>query len=666
MKQRALLLAIALLVGRVAMAQVSAMANTHDASCGLANGSAQAMAMGGTGVYTYQWSTGDITDSVSGLAAGPYTVTVYSNPILSAADSAVFPFIISNLPTPPPIQISLGSNDTVCTGSSITLIATGGTGSYTWSGGDLSGSVNGSSITRTPGSGQFTYSVLSGTGTCTVSNTQSIRVVDVLASLINIVQPNCGLNNGTINCAGQGVDMRFTFTSGGANLQTSFSNTTLSNVAPGTYQFIVDDLVTGCSDTVNNIILTDQGGALPVIGNISVTPVACHGKNTGSIVVTVNNCAGGCTYAWSHDGTNQSSQANNLSAGSYTFSVASAGCGTVDTVVSVSQPADILAVQMTGVNAGCGSSGGRAYAQVTGGSSPYSFVWNDGSTQPDSLIGIVPPQLAGVTVTDANGCTATDTVSIIQGARPIGFISPGDTICGSDQNGRLQVIMKSNDGPFTYLWGGGATTSSLTGLTPGLYEVTVTNASGCSIILDTSVVGYETGLVISATRTDIYRGEEAGITVRALFPPSNVTWTPYIPGSEGDLSVYVKPQDTTIYIVKAELGRTCVSYDTIQINVLPDTFNLQVPNIFTPNNDGINDNFYLRIKIGVERVHIRIYDRWGSKVYESTDVDFKWNGTNQFSGNEVLQTGVFAYVMEYHKIGDSQPYVAEGNVSLVR
>jgi gliding motility-associated-like protein len=92
-----------------------------------------------------------------------------------------------------------------------------------------------------------------------------------------------------------------------------------------------------------------------------------------------------------------------------------------------------------------------------------------------------------------------------------------------------------------------------------------------------------------------------------------------------------------------------------------------VPNTFTPNGDGVNDNFYLiSYPPSISSFHIWIFDRWGAKVYESTDVNFNWDGTDIFVANKPLTTAVFAYAIEYRVFNDPEKRDIGGNISLVK
>ena len=115
-------------------------------------------------------------------------------------------------------------------------------------------------------------------------------------------------------------------------------------------------------------------------------------------------------------------------------------------------------------------------------------------------------------------------------------------------------------------------------------------------------------------------------------------------------------------------GEGCKLYDTLLVKVAGPNNGDQwtIPNTFTPNGDGINDNFKIVGAPYVSAFHIWIYDRWGNKVFESTNVDFLWNGTDQFVGEKPFNSGVFSYVIEYQRLDEESGGKIGGNVTLIK
>jgi gliding motility-associated-like protein len=646
-----------------AQAQTTATIHANNTVCALNNGSAQVYPTGGSG-YTYHWSNnGSLTDTISNLSPGNYSVTVYGTPI---SDSVVKTFSIA-ASTAPSISIS-ATRDTICLGSSDELRATGAApGGYIWSGGTLVGTVNADSINvSTLNAGNYTYTVTWGPTGCTSQATFTLTSGPVTANLFSIIQPSCGRNNGTINCSTSSFNSVNTFLLGSAVLQHG-GGTQLVNVGPGTYTFVVSDITTGCSDTLKNITLVDTS-SIPVFSNIVVNPEKCFGDKKGAIFVTVGNCSSGCTYSWSQNPSDHTDSAVNLPAGLDTFYVSKGGCTNIDTIINVPGPSAALKDSLRIHSDHCGRSIGSAMIMTTGGTAPFSYVWSMGTSLGDSVKQVTGDSILSVTVTDANGCLDSLKKFIPTTAKPTAKLNKPDTICSSESNGILIATPTSGAGPFSYHWSNGQTSNVAAGLPHGTYTVTVSDGVGCDTVLTGVVPDYQPLLSVDVIPSyNLYLGQNVEISLQTNVPVKNVVWTPYIPGSTGSSLVTDKPDTSTVYTVILTYGQSCKIYDTIFVNVINDTASkFNIPNTFTPNGDGINDNFKLITYPALASFHIWIFDRWGNKVYESTDTDFNWNGLNQYAGDAILNTGVFSYVVEYQPYSADSKKTIGGNISLVK
>jgi hypothetical protein len=129
-------------------------------------------------------------------------------------------------------------------------------------------------------------------------------------------------------------------------------------------------------------------------------------------------------------------------------------------------------------NTTCTASIGAINLTVSGGTSPYTYLWSNGATTED-LTGLAAGNYT-VTITDANGCTTqfavtvgTDNVTIT--ATPV----ITNTTCTASI-GAINITVSGGTSPYTYLWSNGATTEDITGLAAGTYTVTITDANGCT------------------------------------------------------------------------------------------------------------------------------------------------------------------------------------------
>jgi gliding motility-associated-like protein len=659
-----------LLIAGGANAQITATVTTYATTCGTSNGSAVVTASGG-GRYTYAWSAGTPVapnnDTVYGLAAGSYTVTV-----TSGANTTTTGFTIT-ASTVPVVSIAAAS-DSFCLRSSDVLTASCNVagGSYAWSGTCIPGGTSTANpVTAQALSAGATYTVTVGwtDGTCTATATKTISTYPFAIQSPLITMPTCGKNNGTITCATIG-NSQGVFIKNGALVQPRGS-TTYTTADAGTYTFIAYDLVHGCSDTITGIVLTDNS-VYPVITSIQINSETCFGKKKGAAYVTLSNCTGGCSYSWSLNPADVTDSAVGLAAGVDTFHVSLGGCR-LDTAIIIPGPTARLIDSLRIHRDNCHKGNGSAIVVTHGGTQPYSYSWNINGLTTDSISSLLGDTNLVAAIADASGCVDTVRGRLTSTPSPHAQLSKPDTICASENTGSI-IAVPTGQGPFTYLWShGGQTTQTAVSLPAGAVTVTVTDAVGC----DTVVTGYIPYFFPNINLQAIPRNFTPGQTVELVTSTSvrvrSVSWSPYLPYSTDNLIAYDTPSVNKTYTVTVTYGNACTLTDTVSVYLFIDTSQLyrdkfQMPNTFTPNNDGINDNFYVvgHTYTDVSSFHIWIFDRWGNKMFESTDIGFEWDGTNTYAGNEPLSTGVFSYVVEFTAATDGKKRTIGGNISLVK
>lgn len=281
---------------------------------------------------------------------------------------------------------------------------------------------------------------------------------------------------------------------------------TLSGLSAGVYSVTVtSNNGTGCSATFNTTLTSSPA----ILITATAVPVICPGGSNGSINVTVSGGTPGYTYAWS-DGPTTLNRSG-LSAGTYRLTVTdSRGCIGIDSAV-VTAPATLL-VTPNANNVTCfGLNNGIITLNVSGGTAPYAFLWNDGSTTQNRSA--LSPGTYAVTVTDANGCTSSATgIAISQPSAALTLsASPVNVLCHGAATGSINLTVSGGtpflSGPPNYLYAwsgpGGYTSSSedITGLLAGTYSVTVTDSLGCIASLLVTVT-QPPALALSIVKTD--------------------------------------------------------------------------------------------------------------------------------------------------------------------
>jgi gliding motility-associated-like protein len=220
--------------------------------------------------------------------------------------------------------------------------------------------------------------------------------------------------------------------------------------------------------------------------------------------------------------------------------------------------------------------------------------------------------------------------------------------------------------PYTYNWSNGGTNDYINNLCAGTYFLTLTDSRGCVISDTAEIIDQSIGLVISTTssKDTIYQGQSVQLTTTYI-PGYSYTWVPTTglnnPNKHNPIA---SPTKTTTYIVVFSDIYGCTYTDTITVVVLdvyceePYIF---IPNAFTPNGDHINDVFYVRT-LYAESSYFAIYNRWGERLFETTDLNKGWDGS--FRGT-MSQPGVYIFVVEI-KCFDGRTFTKKGNVTLIR
>ena len=214
--------------------------------------------------------------------------------------------------------------------------------------------------------------------------------------------------------------------------------------------------------------------------------VLCSGTCTGSATADATGGTGPYSFSWAGPSgyTATGATATNMCAGTYTVTALdSSDMSTATTDVTITEPSVLTIVFTSLTNVTCfGSCNGSAYAIASGGVPPYAYLWQNGYTTPQTT-GLCAGNYP-ITVTDANGCTATDQVLITDNPLPsfTSTITPPNE-CSTPCDG---TIILNPAGTYLYTWGDiavipGIHTQNLTNVCYGEYTVIVTSAPGCSI-----------------------------------------------------------------------------------------------------------------------------------------------------------------------------------------
>ncbi|MES2592745.1 MAG: PKD domain-containing protein [Bacteroidota bacterium] len=480
------------------------------------NGSVAASISGGTANYTYVWAPGGATTSgISNLTAGTYSVTVTDSKGCTATNSVVI--------TQPPIVVpSTSVTNETCSylnNGTATAGATGGTPGYTylWQPGAQT-TVTATSLSA----GTYTLTVTDSKGCAKTATAIIAQPAPIMIAFTAQTNVSCFAgSNGAVTASPSGGTAGYTY------LWTPGATTTATktNLSAGTYSVTVTD-AQGCTET-NWVVITQ-----PTVAAVSTTKTdeTCNYLNNGTATATASGGTPGYTYAW-QPGALTTTAISNLSAGTYTVTATdSKGCITNATAI-IAQPAPIAITFVSQVNVSCfAGSDGSVAASVSGGTANYTYVWAPGGATTSGISNLTAGTYS-VTVTDAQGCTGTNSVVITQPTIVVPSTSVTNETCNYLNNGTATAGASGGTPGYTYLWQPGAqTTVTATGLSAGTYTLTVTDSKGC-VKTTNAVIAQPAPIVISftaQTNVSCFAGSDGSVTASPSGGTAGYTylWTP--------------------------------------------------------------------------------------------------------------------------------------------
>jgi hypothetical protein len=240
--------------------------------------------------------------------------------------------------------------------------------------------------------------------------------------------------------------------------------------------------------------------------------ILCHGGATGSATVNPTGGTPAYTYSWNTVPVQTTSTATNLIAGTYTCTITDANGCSFPAVITVNQPAIQLTVSVTPTNVNCnGANDGSATANASGGVGAYTYSWSSVPAQTThTALGLVAGTYT-VTLTDANGCTATAATTITQPTAITASTTTTNSACAS-ATGSATVTASGGTGALTYSWNStpSQTTATATSLPAGLYQVTITDANGCTTTTAATVNNTNAPVVVINTTNASCNGGSDG------------------------------------------------------------------------------------------------------------------------------------------------------------
>ena len=588
-----------------------------------ANGTATLTA---SGAMTYTWSPGlsSITGSV--LTGNPGATNIYT---VTGSDGSCNSLPVTSTITIGTSLLVFVPSVAICSGAIATLTASGAT-SYTW----LPNNVTGTTFTDSP-STNTTYTVIGLDGACTGSTTTQV-IVNAIPS-VSVTSAIVCANAGTVLTASGAPS--YTWSPSGITTNTISVSPTLN---PTTYS--VTGSVNGCTDTAISTVT--------VIPNPIITVTSATICVNGTATLTAS---GVTTYTWAGGVSPSTGSVVTVSPSTgtsvYTVTGSDGFCNSTPvTTTVIILPTISVTVPSVAICAG------STATLTANGATTYTWLPSGTGTS----INVTPMVTTTYSVIGASGtCTGSTTANVVVNSIPSVSVTSA-MVC----SGTPTILTAS--GATSYTWSTGSNTNIIT-VTPttNLTTYTVTGSvNGCTNSVVSTVSVMATPTVTVKKDTLIVKGTSTPLSV--VGSGTSYTWSPSLGLSCTTCSNPIaSPIVTTEYCVSTMLS-SCPTTSCITVSVeiiCYSNADYTTPNAFTPNEDGINDEFCLRgWNDCTTSFYIAVFDRWGEKVFSSEDPDFCWDG--KYLGLP-LNTTVFIYYIkaEILKVGT---ITRKGNISLIR
>lgn len=454
--------------------------------------------------------------------------------------------------------------------------------------------------------------------------------------------------------------------------------------------FFTETILTAddCDSLVNLELLVIECEILATADEI---PVVCHGTSTGTLIFSVDQGTPPLSYTYTNiedtsiNGTGTTNllvdnEIPGIPVGVYRIYIEDNFGNDAVVIQEITEPEpmeiELIASDYGGFNVSCASDegdldeNGSLEAVVSGGVPPYSYLWSD--NQQGQIASGLSAQNYSVVATDASGCPIE--MSFTLNAPPeivpeVNFIDP---TCEGFDTGIIQVENVTGGTPgYSYsLTANNFSSDTLfTGLEGGIYSLFVEDANGCVIFVQEEITTPQIPIITFGDDLELCLGDSViiqpglnNVTIK------DIIWTQQdLLNCDTCLNPFAQPVNTTQFDLTIISEDDCEDTNSIRINLIKNR-KFYVPNIFSPNNDGMNDVFTIYGSKEVEEIeNLRIYDRWGNLVFNEFNIqpgneEEGWKGRFK---NKELNPGVFAWYAEI-AFKDAEVFTFSGSITLAR
>ncbi len=455
------------------------------------NGSFTLSATGGTTPYQFNRGTGNQPTGVfTNLTAGTYNVTITDFSGCTTVQS-----VSLTQPNATNTNISSQTNVTCNSGNNGSLtISASGVAPFQY---NIGAGNQSTGIFNNLSAGIYSIIVTDANG-CTVSRGATITQPSTAVSSNVTAQTNIACfagSTGSFTILANGGTAPYQYNRGTGTQSSGVFN----GLTAGSYNVTVTD-ANGCN-TTQNVSLSQPTSALSAtIGNQA--NISCFGQTNGTIQVNANG--GTAPYQYNRGIGNQFSNGfNGLAAATYTITVTDANNCQATTSAQITQPSSALGLTASSTGVSCAGNDGTATATAAGGTSNYTFNWSNGLN--GANIAGINAGLLNVTVTDANGCTASTNTIVPNNCVPCSVTfssSTTNTSCATACNGTATLTANNGTAPYSFLWQDNTNAATRSNLCAGGYNVTVVDANGCTTTNNVAV-NADAGITATSAAVDV-------------------------------------------------------------------------------------------------------------------------------------------------------------------
>ena len=621
--------------------------------------------------------------AISGLTPGTAfsfqyvnTIAGCSSPATSSVNINVVPSVpatpIAGMVTQPTCAVATGnvaiSNLPNTGGWTITAYGNSPATTFVQSGVGITTSFTGLPVNS------YSFTVTNLNNGCVSANSNTVFVNNPIPPSAPVVDsvdhPTCLSAQGIAFLSGLPMSGTWTLliTPGGTTQTGTGTTTSVVGLSPSTNYIFVVVNAASCTSAVSSIASINAALAIPTVPAATTTQPTCP-LPTGMLTVT-SPLGAGFTYALNNGPTQSSPTFMSLVGGNYTLTVTSvsSGCSASNPTAFVINPTpQPPAISISYVNnVTCfGAANGSAAVQVDSlGTPPFVFSWSPIAVANDTVTGLAPGSY-NIVVVDAANCVVVQGITITE---PTALLISADSTpvnCATGVLGTMDVTVNGGTGPYSYLWQPtNEITDSISGLNVGSYSVIALDANGCQISAS-GTIGIVNTLPVSIVPGDTVINPATSFIANA-YGGTVYAWTPSEGLSCDDcVNPSVAPDSSIVYYLQSSDNNGCQGEDSLVVTVKLLCGEFFVPTIFSPNGTGPSENNTLKVfgkNVCVKDFGFMIYDRWGQKVFESTNINKEWDG---FYKGRPAQEGNYVFDLNIQLYDDTILHKS-GSLTLVR